>query len=94
MHFPRLALNVRDTVVLFRESLPLGVMSAMILLYMRFDSIVVYKILGSTALAHYAICLRIIEPVLMVPVAFSTTLLSVVVGLPYKNTGPDPRCAP
>jgi O-antigen/teichoic acid export membrane protein len=78
MHLPRLAHNVSATVALFRESLPLGVMSAMIFLYVRFDSMVVYRMMGSTALAFYAICFRIVEPALMVPNAFSITLLSVL----------------
>jgi len=80
LHLPRIAAKLSTTFALFRESLPLGIMSAMIFLYMRFDSIVVYKALGSTALAYYAICFRIVEPVLMVPIAFSTTLLSLLSG--------------
>ena len=63
---------------LIKESLPLGIMSATIFLYLRLDNMLIFKFLGSAALGLYAASVRIIEPTLMVPGAFSTTLLSVM----------------
>ena len=75
MKYAGFSYDVSATAALLKESLPLGIMSSMIFLYMRLDNIVVFKFLGDTALGLYATCFRMVEPALMVPVAFSTTLL-------------------
>jgi len=63
---------------LLRESLPLGVMAAMVLLYVRLDNILIFKFIGSAALGIYAAGFRIAEPVLMVPHAFSISLFTIL----------------
>ena len=59
---------------LLRESLPVGMMAVMVVLYVRLDNIFVFKFAGASALGLYALCYRIIEPGLIVPAAFATTV--------------------
>ena len=66
------------TVSLFRESLPIGLMAAMVMLYFRLDNILLYKFVGSAALGLYAAGFRIVEPALMVPHAFSISLFTIL----------------
>jgi len=66
------------TVSLFRESLPIGLMAAMVMLYFRLDNILIYKFVGSAALGLYAAGFRIVEPALMVPHAFSISLFTIL----------------
>lgn len=80
-----LAWDSSATFLLLKESLPLGMMSAMILLYLRLDNVIIYKLMGSAALGLYAACFRMVEPVLMVPGAFSTTLLTLLSGKPDEH---------
>jgi len=75
---PPLRFNMAATAALFRESLPVGLMAAMIILYSRLDNIFVYKFLGSAALGLYAAGFRIVEPALMVPHAFSISLFAIL----------------
>ena len=73
-----LAFNSRHSMALLKESIPLGIMSAMIMLYTRFDNVVLYKIKGPAALGLYAASFRMVEPVLMIPGAFAISFLAVL----------------
>ncbi len=77
-HVPRFDFDFSRTISLFRESLPLGIMAAMVLLYVRLDNIFVFKFIGSAALGIYAAGFRIVEPALMVPHAFSISLFTIL----------------
>jgi O-antigen/teichoic acid export membrane protein len=81
--------DVTGLMELFKESLPLGLMSALVLLYLRLDNIVVFKMLGSVALGLYATCVRFVEPALMVPGAFSATLLALLSSREKEHVAPD-----
>lgn len=85
---PRSVLQIdhRASRDLLRESLPMGLMAIMVILYFRFDNFVVFKLEGSAALGLYAAAYRLSEPALMVCVAFSTTLYVLLSG-----TRDDPR---
>ena len=78
MNYADFSYDTTATVTLLKESLPLGIMGSMIFLYIRLDNVVVYKLLGRTALGLYATCFRMMEPALMIPAAFSATLLVLV----------------
>lgn len=75
---PSVHFSVSETVSLLRESLPIGLMSVMIILCFRLDSILVFKMVGSAALGLYAAGYRLVEPALMVPHAFATTLFALL----------------
>ncbi len=77
-HVPRFDFDFSKTISLFRESLPLGIMAAMVLLYVRLDNIFVFKFIGSAALGIYAAGFRMVEPALMVPHAFSISLFTIL----------------
>jgi len=69
----RLKFSLSQALALLRESLPVGMMAVMVVLYVRLDNVLVFKFAGDSALGLYALCYRIIEPGLMVPAAFATT---------------------
>jgi O-antigen/teichoic acid export membrane protein len=71
-------LQLRNCFFWVRESLPLGLMAAMIVLYFRLDNIIIFYMAGEHALGLYAASCRMLEPALMVPHAFSLTLLTVL----------------
>lgn len=75
---PRFHFDFSNSLSLFKESLPLGLMAAMVLLYVRLDNIFVFKFIGSAALGIYAAGFRIVEPALMVPHAFSISLFTIL----------------
>lgn len=75
---PRFDFDFSRTASLFKESLPLGIMAAMVLLYVRLDNIFIFKLMGSAALGIYAAGFRIVEPALMVPHAFSISLFTIL----------------
>jgi O-antigen/teichoic acid export membrane protein len=77
-HTLQLRVKLKSSLALLRESLPLGLMSAMVVLYFRLDSIIIFRLLGNEALGLYAAGSRLVEPALMVPHAFSITLLAVL----------------
>lgn len=70
--------DLSATLSLFRESWPLGLMGAMVMLYLRLDNILVFKFVGSAALGLYAAGFRIVEPALMVPHAFAMSLFAIL----------------
>lgn len=74
----RLIIDAQGSMALLKESVPLGIMSGMILLYFRLDNVILYKLSGTAALGLYAVCFRMIEPVMMVPGAFAVSLLAVL----------------
>ena len=76
----RLRFDVREALGLLRQSLAVGVMGAMVVLYFRLDNLIIFKFCGAAALGLYATVSRIIEPLLMIPHSFSTTLYSVLSG--------------
>jgi O-antigen/teichoic acid export membrane protein len=77
---PAIRFDLAATTSLFRESLPIGLMAAMVMLYFRLDNILIYKFIGSAALGLYAAGFRIVEPALMVPHAFSISLFTILSG--------------
>ncbi len=77
-NIPAIHFDWAATVSLFRESLPIGLMAAMVMLYFRLDNILIYKFVGSAALGLYAAGFRIVEPALMVPHAFSISLFTIL----------------
>jgi polysaccharide transporter, PST family len=83
----QLVMDSQGTLGLLRESLPLGIMSGMILLYLRIDNVILYKLAGSSALGLYAACFRMIEPVLMIPGAFSVSLLALLSAKSHDSIG-------
>ncbi len=81
-HLPALRFDPLVTLSLFKESLPLGLMSVMTMLCFRLDNMVIFKFLGSAALGLYAAGYRIVEPALMVPHAFSISLFAILSSTP------------
>lgn len=77
-NIPAIHFDFAATSSLFRESLPIGLMAAMVMLYFRLDNILIYKFVGSAALGLYAAGFRIVEPALMVPHAFSISLFTIL----------------
>lgn len=75
---PRFHFDFSKSISLLKESLPLGCMAAMVLLYVRLDNILVFKFIGSAALGIYAAGFRLVEPALMVPHAFSMSLFTIL----------------
>ena len=77
-HDSGFSLDFSQSGSLLKESLPLGIMAAMVLLYVRLDNIFIFKFIGSAALGIYAAGFRIAEPVLMIPHAFSISLFTIL----------------
>jgi len=75
---PYMRFSIGETICLLRESLPVGLMSAMLIVCFRLDSILIFGKLGSAALGVYAAGYRLVEPALMVPHAFATTLYALL----------------
>jgi PST family polysaccharide transporter len=92
-HLPALRFDPLVTLSLFKESLPLGLMSVMTMLCFRLDNMVIFKFLGSAALGLYAAGYRIVEPALMVPHAFSISLFAILSSTPQitSRRGDDLR---
>ena len=82
-HLPALRFDPLVTLSLFKESLPLGLMSVMTMLCFRLDNMVIFKFLGSASLGLYAAGYRIVEPALMVPHAFSISLFAILSRTPH-----------
>ncbi|PYY00018.1 MAG: hypothetical protein DMG64_17965 [Acidobacteria bacterium] len=78
--------DVLQTLSLLRESFPVGITSALVILYFRLDTLFVFKFSGAVALGLYSACFRVIEPALMIPSSFSTTAYAV---LSAANPGND-----
>lgn len=76
----RLRFNPREALGLLRQGLPVGLMGAMVVLYFRLDNLIIFKFCGAAALGLYATASRIVEPLLMVPHSFSSTLYSFLSG--------------
>ncbi|MFL6436225.1 MAG: oligosaccharide flippase family protein [Terriglobales bacterium] len=74
----RLKFDFRQTLSLLRESFPVGITSALVILYFRLDTLFVFKFAGAVALGLYSACFRVIEPALMIPSSFSTTAYAVL----------------
>jgi O-antigen/teichoic acid export membrane protein len=68
-----------------RESLPVGITSALVILYFRLDTVFVFKFAGAAALGLYAACFRVIEPALMIPNSFSTTAYTILSRLEWRD---------
>ena len=83
----RLRFDLREALSLLGESLPIGVMGAMVILYFRLDNLIIFKFCGAAALGLYAAASRIVEPLLMIPHSFSTTLYSLFSGRRDRNLG-------
>jgi O-antigen/teichoic acid export membrane protein len=83
---PPFRFDLSGTLSLFRESWPLGVMAAMVMLYVRLDNILIFKFVGSAALGLYAAGFRIVEPALMVPHAFSISLFTILASRGHEKT--------
>ena len=84
-HMPQFRFDFSESTSLLKESLPLGFMAAMVLLYVRLDNVFVFKFIGSAALGIYAAGFRIVEPVLMVPHAFSISLFTILSSHPEAS---------
>jgi O-antigen/teichoic acid export membrane protein len=77
----------QGTASLLRESLPVGVMAILIILYVRLDNLFVFKLAGASALGLYSVCYRIVEPALMVPHSFSMTTYTLLSGSEHQDDG-------
>lgn len=74
----RLKFDLRETILLLRESFPVGITSALVILYFRLDTLFLFKVAGAAALGLYSACFRVIEPALMIPSSFATTAYAVL----------------
>lgn len=83
----RMRLRFQEAMSLLRESLPVGLMAAMIALYFRIDNLFVFKFAGESALGLYALCYRIVEPALMVAHSFSTTSYTLLAHSEHQEDG-------
>ncbi len=83
---PPFRFDMSGTLSLFRESWPLGLMAAMVMLYFRLDNILIFKFVGTAALGMYAAGFRIVEPALMVPHAFAMSLFAILSGRSHEKT--------
>lgn len=72
----RLTFRTAMILELLGESLPVGLMGALVILYLRLDNFFVFRFAGEAALGLYSIAYRSVEPFLMVPHAFAITLYS------------------
>jgi O-antigen/teichoic acid export membrane protein len=81
----RAKFDLGDTLSLLRASLPVGVTSALVILYFRLDTLFVFKFAGAAALGLYSACFRITEPALMIPQSFSTTAYTVLSSAERSN---------
>ncbi|OLE14771.1 MAG: hypothetical protein AUG89_00515 [Acidobacteria bacterium 13_1_20CM_4_56_7] len=68
------------------ESLPVGIMAGLIILYFRLDNIIVFYFAGEKALGLYAAAYRLLEPGLMIPHAFSLTLYALLARRRFQRT--------
>jgi O-antigen/teichoic acid export membrane protein len=71
-------LDIQSALSLVRESLPVGLMAVIAIVYFRLDNLFVFKFSGELALGLYAACYRLVEPALMIPQAFSTTAFALL----------------
>jgi O-antigen/teichoic acid export membrane protein len=83
----RAKVDLRETLSLLRESLPVGLTMGLVVLYFRLDNLFVYKFAGAAALGLYAACFRIIEPALMIPQSFATTAYTVLSSAERSSDG-------
>lgn len=83
----RLRFSLHEAVLLLRQSLPIGLMAALMMIYVRLDNIVLFRFSGEAALGIYAAAFRIVEPALMIPQAFSTTLYATLSKMQSKLRG-------
>jgi O-antigen/teichoic acid export membrane protein len=83
----RLRISFPQALALLQESLPVGIMAVLVVLYFRLDNIFVFKFAGESALGLYALSYRIIEPGLMVPLAFATTTYAFLSRPQYQEIG-------
>ena len=81
----RARFHIGHTLSLLRESLPVGITSALVILYFRLDTLFVFKFSGAAALGLYSACFRITEPALMIPQSFSTTAYTVLSSTERNN---------
>jgi O-antigen/teichoic acid export membrane protein len=72
---------------LLKESLPVGFSAVSVALYFRLDNLFVFKLAGESALGLYAVCYRIVEPVLMVPASFSITAYTYLSDKKHQRAG-------
>ena len=81
----RTRFDLQQTFSLLRESLPVGITSALVILYFRLDTVFVFKLAGAAALGLYSASFRIVEPALMIPNSFSTTAYAVLCSVPRSD---------
>jgi O-antigen/teichoic acid export membrane protein len=81
----RLKFDFQWTASLLRESLPVGLMAILIILYFRVDNLFVFKLAGASALGLYSVCYRIVEPALMIPHSFSMTTYTLLSGPEHQD---------
>jgi O-antigen/teichoic acid export membrane protein len=83
----RATLDLKSALSLLRESLPVGLMAVIVIVYFRLDNLFVFKFAGGVALGLYAACYRVVEPALMIPQAFSTTAFTLLSGPEREKDG-------
>lgn len=83
----RATLDLKSALSLVRESLPVGLMAVIVMVYFRLDNLFVFKFAGGIALGLYAACYRLVEPALMIPQAFSTTAFTLLSGPEHEKEG-------
>jgi len=83
----RIRFRVEETLSLLKESLPVGFSAVSVALYFRLDNLFVFKLAGESALGLYAVCYRIVEPVLMVPASFSITAYTYLSDKKHQRAG-------
>ena len=87
----RFSFSLTEARDLLKLSFPIGLMTALIFLYMRLDSIVLFRVAGSAALGLYAAAYRTIDPAFLVPQAFGMTLYAALSrtegGVPGNHLG-------
>jgi O-antigen/teichoic acid export membrane protein len=83
----RVRFDTKETLSLLRDSLPVGITSALIILYFRLDTLFVFRFAGAAALGLYSACFRMIEPALVIPHAFSTTAYTVLSHVERNDDG-------
>jgi O-antigen/teichoic acid export membrane protein len=81
----RLKFDFQRTASLLRQSLPVGLMAILIILYVRLDNLFVFRLAGASALGLYSVCYRIVEPALMVPHSFSMTTYALLSGSEHQD---------
>jgi len=83
----RARFDVKSALSLLRESLPVGLMAIVVVIYFRLDNLFVFKFSGEMALGLYAACYRLVEPVLMVPHSFSVTAYTLLSTREHEKGG-------